>query len=283
MTRDTIVTAAFQVWGREFYKTTSLAKLADNLGVSKPALYRHFPGKHALLLAMENRFYDDYAAALKPDIEQALAVEHWQKRILMITRTITGYFARHFEYFIFFLNKMNNKDYLRRQLEQMGKRGVCLPKLAEGCLPVDRDFPSIFLLTGFTALFGTGFYHKRQRRIGKGQAAEGPAVLEGMSPSRFADYMAERVRKGLGFDKNLVKTLPFDALEKLDPAPPPPRIPCLRRWPRLWRKRVPGTPPWKWWQGFRSFPKAASIPILKAGGTCFQSSLWPKLNVSQGL
>ena len=51
MTNDDIIKAAFKVWGRELYRTTSLTEIALELGVSKTALYRHFKDKDSILEA----------------------------------------------------------------------------------------------------------------------------------------------------------------------------------------------------------------------------------------
>ncbi len=58
MTRYEIIDAAFSVWAREGYRKESLADLSRALGVTKPALYRHFSSKEDLKLAMKDSFFD---------------------------------------------------------------------------------------------------------------------------------------------------------------------------------------------------------------------------------
>ena len=53
MNQEDILQAAFLVWGREAYKKMSLSDVAQELAVTKPALYRHFRNKEALLEAMK--------------------------------------------------------------------------------------------------------------------------------------------------------------------------------------------------------------------------------------
>jgi len=72
MTKVEVIEAAFKAWGREFYLNTSLSQVARELGVSKPALYRHFCSKQALLDAMTGHFFDDFADFIREGYEKAL-------------------------------------------------------------------------------------------------------------------------------------------------------------------------------------------------------------------
>jgi AcrR family transcriptional regulator len=236
MTRDDVISAAFFVWGRELYKTTSLAKLADTLGVSKPALYRHFPDKNALMEAMAVRFYDDYAAEIKPALEEALKTGLWQERFLIMVRYITAYFARHFDYFIYSLIRIHSKKKEKRRPldgEELKNRGVFFSKLIEG-IRVDREYPSVMLLSAATALFGTALFHKKRSGLRKSGSAlpkqlELEKQLEHNPPEEDVQYFAEAtvglVRLGLRFDRALIEKLPYEELEALsvprEPYEPP--------------------------------------------------------------
>jgi AcrR family transcriptional regulator len=70
MTREDIISAAFEVWGKDLYRTNSLSDIAMRLGVTKPAIYRHFAGKDALKEAMYEVFFDKAAEFLRG---------HWEK------------------------------------------------------------------------------------------------------------------------------------------------------------------------------------------------------------
>ena len=50
--RDQIVSMAFKTWGGNKYTNTSLSSLADSLGVTKAALYRHFRNKDEIIVQM---------------------------------------------------------------------------------------------------------------------------------------------------------------------------------------------------------------------------------------
>lgn len=51
-----ILTAAADVFGERGYAGGSMRQIADKVGVSEPALYRHFPGKRELFVAMVRVF-----------------------------------------------------------------------------------------------------------------------------------------------------------------------------------------------------------------------------------
>jgi AcrR family transcriptional regulator len=65
MNKDDILSAAFRAWGREGYKKMSLSEVAAELGVTKPALYRHFRDKERILAAMRGAFFDRYVQRLR--------------------------------------------------------------------------------------------------------------------------------------------------------------------------------------------------------------------------
>jgi AcrR family transcriptional regulator len=58
--RAQIIAGAFEAWGRSAFFQTHLDDVASQLGMTRPALYRHFRGKKALLDAMEEGFLSDY-------------------------------------------------------------------------------------------------------------------------------------------------------------------------------------------------------------------------------
>lgn len=50
--RGEILAAALQVFGERGYDAGSMREIAARVGVSEPALYRHFPGKEAIFLTL---------------------------------------------------------------------------------------------------------------------------------------------------------------------------------------------------------------------------------------
>jgi len=110
MTKTEIVEAAFRVWGRSYYQKTSLSQLAKELKVSKPALYRHFINKQALMSAMTERFLDDFAAYIRADFEKAPLVNDTDEGIFLIVRSITVYFLNNVFHLIFSLTNIYERN-----------------------------------------------------------------------------------------------------------------------------------------------------------------------------
>ena len=219
MTKDDVICTAFEVWGRELYKTTSLTKLAETLGVSKPALYRHFPDKQTLQKAMEERFFDDYSQAIKPALEEAQKEERWQDRFLVFIQFISGYFSRHFDYFIYSiigLHSNNRKHFFNTDAVKI--RGVSFEKLIQSH---SEQFPSALLLAGVTAFFYTAAFHRHRHGCKTTGKPKTPLKKNWFSdkPSdaeirRSIDAITELVRFGILFDKTIVEELRCEELEK---------------------------------------------------------------------
>lgn len=60
--REEVLRAAFAGWAESYYSNTSLAVVAEELGVSKAALYRHFRSKEELISSMEATYLADFRA-----------------------------------------------------------------------------------------------------------------------------------------------------------------------------------------------------------------------------
>jgi AcrR family transcriptional regulator len=101
MTRLDIIETAFRVWGRTLYLDTSLSDLVRELGVSKPAIYRHFKNKQALKDAMLQHFYDRYADFIRADFQRSLAVEENIERMCVMIRSQVDFYARNRDDLIF--------------------------------------------------------------------------------------------------------------------------------------------------------------------------------------
>jgi len=241
MTKDDVIDAAFRVWGQEFYKTTSLAGLAEALRVSKPALYRHFSSKQALLEAMEERFYDDYTAAIKPALEDALKIDSWKERLLAMARFITGYFTLHIHYLIYSLVRLNgSKEQSLKEnhffdTQIMAARGVVFSE-SDFRGPGDKQYPSALFLTAFTAFCGTAMFHRGLYGLPDRALIMKDCDLSQLSwrtpsgdeISAFVEATVERIRFGLSFDRKRIADLPYKKLETLAFAPRTPPDPLLK-------------------------------------------------------
>jgi AcrR family transcriptional regulator len=236
MTRDDVITAAFRVWGKEFYKTTSLAGLAEALQVSKPALYRHFTCKLALQKAMEERFYNDYIAALKPFMEETRKQSHWRDKLLVMIRFISGYFARNSDYLVYTLVRLHSAKQQRfLDPKIITKWGVDFAS-SDFCGQEDHQYPSVLFLAGFTAFCGTAIFHKNHYESG-GKPLDMKhypfTALPWKEPTEeeiqlFTQSTVERVKSGLHFDPSRIEAIPWKKLEALNLVPQTPPDPLLK-------------------------------------------------------
>ncbi|MDR0456340.1 MAG: TetR/AcrR family transcriptional regulator [Treponema sp.] len=199
MTKTEIMQAAFKVWGREFYFNTSLSHVARELKVCKPALYRHFMSKQALLDAMTTRFFDDLAGFIRNDYEKALGTGDSGRGVFMITRSIAEYFARNVYVFIFSMIKLQN-----RQLEgfkivdELHARGVDLLKF-------HHSNQLIMRLIYATLVFFMADFHKRGKSF-----MNTPTEA---SIAQIIDMIGNIIGGGLCYTKEEIDALDYEGLE----------------------------------------------------------------------
>lgn len=91
-TREAILTAAIERFGREGYRATAVADIARDAGVGGTVAYAYFPSKEALFLAA----VDEDAAAVIHEGLSTLAddatIDDWRQTLLV---TMVGAVARH--------------------------------------------------------------------------------------------------------------------------------------------------------------------------------------------
>jgi AcrR family transcriptional regulator len=203
MTKSDIIAAAFRTWGPELYQTASLTALARALGVTKPALYRHFKSKQALLKEMYTWFFDDYVAAIKPHYDRAIAADP-QEGLLIIARAIIDYYGRNRDLFVFSLINVYANPEIGNMQEQLLVRGMDLRKLRR--LAGNRDaYPSTIQMFIVTLTFGVAYFH----RYGYGpEKTPSDAAIQGLIAS-----MEEKIRGGLGFNRERVDGIDYERLE----------------------------------------------------------------------
>lgn len=63
-TKELIIEAAFSFYSKPYTKDFSLNELAQKVGISKPAIYRHFKNKEGLIEGMQAHFFDIMAKYL---------------------------------------------------------------------------------------------------------------------------------------------------------------------------------------------------------------------------
>jgi AcrR family transcriptional regulator len=203
MTRADIIQAAFRAWGRDYYRSTSLSEVAKELGVSKPALYRHFCGKQALLEAMNEWFLDDYAGKIRDDFLRAAAADPREALFIMV-RAIMSYYACNASLFVFSLVYVYGERRMGNPRESLVNRGIDMgvfDRIQEAAF-----FPRIFQLVLATLTFAMAYYH----RLGPSERAEtGEGEIE-----QDISLVLCIISGGLGFQKKELETLDYGLLEE---------------------------------------------------------------------
>jgi TetR/AcrR family transcriptional regulator len=85
-----ILDAAEQRFAAAGYRATSLAEIADDLGIRAPSLYKHFDSKQALYLAVMQRLLDPYFAMLGELLAPAADAASARTNL----RTVARHYAR---------------------------------------------------------------------------------------------------------------------------------------------------------------------------------------------
>lgn len=213
MTKEDIVKAAFKVWGRDLYRTSSLSQVARELGVSKPALYRHFENKEALIQAMHNVFFDDFAALLKEGYEKAKSGGTRQENYLNIMRTIAEYYIRKREIFVFSLIRVycrSEKDNIRKEFL---RRGVDFELFTTGKSET-QAFPSNFHLIMATLIFWVSQYHQENLENFRNRQEIPAETPDNEQVKLILAEIESRIRRGLDLSAEKIAALDYERLEQ---------------------------------------------------------------------
>jgi len=205
MTKEDIIKAAFKVWGRDLYRTTSLSQISGELRVSKPALYRHFKDKDALLKAMNTAFFDDCAGFIKTGYDMALAAGNRTESPLIIMRAVSEYYIRNKEAFIYSLVKAFNNQDKNTMSNELSSRGIDFTRLTFGESGV-AFYPSKTQLIVVTLIFNISQFHLQRQK-----SAEAPSEDE---VKKAIAQIENWIKKGLQLDERKVVSLNFERLEQ---------------------------------------------------------------------
>jgi len=206
LTNSEIEEAAFRVWGRNFYKKTSLSQLAKELGVSKPALYRHFASKQALTSAMTDRFIDDFANSVRRDFERAQQTNDADEGISIIVQCVTGYFAHNVYALIFSITNIYERNLEVYSIaDRLKTRGVdmgILERVIEKKYKCDQKVVRLV----FAALtFLMSHFHKTKKTLDNPPSGE--------DIKNITDLINRTIKNGLNLPPQKA-SLDFEDLEK---------------------------------------------------------------------
>jgi AcrR family transcriptional regulator len=201
LTRADIIDAAFRVWGARLYKRTSLAELAAELGVTKPALYRHFRNKEAVSAALFDAFFDRFADFLRPGFEQAARMENPLDGLVLLCCLFSEYFARNRDHlafaFIKVFGNIKTQGHLTVQLEQ---RGMDMQRLFHGAASA-ADYPLPGLVMVATVFCMLANLQKTCfplfSNVRNGSSAETAAAAEVGAVDAFVKRVEDRICFGL--------------------------------------------------------------------------------------
>jgi len=204
MTREDIVKTAFKVWGRDLYRTTSLTDVARELGVSKPALYRHFKDKEALLKAMYSAFFNDCAGFIKEGYDRAVSVDLDEGCIIMM-RSFAEYFIRNRDAFIFSLVRVFGRQEME-SVSAFSERGMDFKRLVFGAGRNGTQYPSKLQLIVITTVFNISIFHRFAYK--RGEQPSETLIKEALA------RMEKQVSRGLGLDARKVAGMNYRDLEE---------------------------------------------------------------------
>jgi len=206
LTKTEIINAAFRVWGRNFYRKTSLSQLACELKVSKPALYRHFLNKQALTAAMTERFLDDFSDVIRVDFENAMKADDADEGISIIVKGLSGFFARNVYAMIFSMINIYERNIDGHELlVQLKSRGVDFNTLT---IVVNRKYKgddAVIRLIFTTLTFLMSHYHRVKKTMYN--------PLSDEDIQRITSRINKTIKNGLGYSAGEAE-LDFDKLEK---------------------------------------------------------------------
>lgn len=118
-TKELILDAAFSFLEKPGFSSFSMNELAAKVGISKPAIYRHFTNKEAVLEAMEDRIVDNMAFFLKNVTCQNEIAS--QKSLA----ELVDYFGSNPNHVNYFIAQMSSTpNYEERLFDKLFDRGV---------------------------------------------------------------------------------------------------------------------------------------------------------------
>jgi len=215
LTNQDIIKTAFQVWGRTLYLTTSLSDVAAKLGVSKPALYRHFRSKKELLDSMYAYFFDDYAASLRKDYERAASAPEALESLLLMCRTLTAYYARHRDFLVFSITQVYGSQEAGNLAAQLLDRGIDIQVFNRLKTP-GSGYPTLVHLLMFSLIIWIVHFFKSFQASGQDSCLlpEGE-VLPEEAIGELVKSAEQIVTEGLNFDRGRIDALDYGALEEI--------------------------------------------------------------------
>ncbi len=112
--RHHIIRTAFRVWGATRFTDMSLTTLAEELALTKPALYRYFKNKDELMSVMRDRCVGDYTR-LSEQLVDVVEDQNLEGLVHGFVELMNLFFAEQPEYAAFFVTQLIGPAGLARQ------------------------------------------------------------------------------------------------------------------------------------------------------------------------
>ncbi len=112
--RQHIIKTAFRVWGATRFTDMSLTTLAEELALTKPALYRYFKNKDELMSVMRDRCAADYVR-LSAQLVDVVGDQNLEGLVHGFVELMNLFFAEQPEYAAFFVTQFIGPAGLARQ------------------------------------------------------------------------------------------------------------------------------------------------------------------------
>ena len=84
-TRAALIDAAIGLFSTKGYDDTTLEEVADHAGLHVQTLYRHFPSKPELAIAVDRRQIEAFRQAIEDPARTTTTFEFWRERIVLNT------------------------------------------------------------------------------------------------------------------------------------------------------------------------------------------------------
>ena len=122
-TRDLILNAAFSFYEKPFFLDFSMSQVAQKVGISKAAIYRHFKNKEELVQQMSDSFFDLFAEKIV-SIQKAKKMRE-QPVFRNQFKAVVVFFAENTQYINYFINRHTQiRDYEDVIVRELVARGV---------------------------------------------------------------------------------------------------------------------------------------------------------------
>ncbi|MCI1208796.1 MAG: TetR/AcrR family transcriptional regulator [Treponema sp.] len=124
-TKDLILDTVFSLQSEDFFSKISLSKIAERVGISKTAIFRHFKNKDELMSEAESRLFDIVADLLLDVQDQLGEKDSTIEKVFVSVCRVVSYFMEHTTYFLYLLKlAVASQNFETRFVLEMKNRGI---------------------------------------------------------------------------------------------------------------------------------------------------------------